>query len=125
MADWKKELGIQLRQVRQDLSLRQADLKQLAQVHLNMIGRYERGDAAPDIDVLIRLALALGLEEIHIGNAIISIRSKEKTASPSIPRQLRLEFGREYLFDDGSSCMKIQPNREGIFIVPEQRRLLS
>lgn len=125
MDDWKKELGIQLRQGRRDLSLRQADLKRLAQVHLNMIGRYERGDAAPDLNVLIRMALALGLEEIQIGNSTVSIRSKEKSASSPIPKQLRLEFGREYLFDDGTSCVKIQPSREGIFIVPEKSKLVS
>ncbi len=90
-----------------------------------MIGRYERGDAAPDLNVLIRMALALGLEEIQIGNSTVSIRSKEKSASSPIPKQLRLEFGREYLFDDGTSCVKIQPSREGIFIVPEKSKLVS
>ena len=120
--DWKKELGLQIREARLDMSLRQEDLRELAKVHINMIGRYENGDSAPELDVLIRLAIALNIEEVRIGDHRVMIRSASDAAAPSRPKQLRLEFGREYVFDGGNSCMKIQPSREGLFIAPEKQR---
>lgn len=120
--DWKKELGIQIRDGRKDSSLRQEDLRERADVHINMISRYERGDSAPELDVLIRLAIALNIEELKIGNYVVTIRAADGVTAPAGPRQLRLEFGKEYVFDGGISRMRIQPSKDGLFIVPEKRR---
>jgi len=120
--DWKKELGIQIRDGRRDSLLRQEELKERAQVHINMISRYERGASAPELDVLIRLATALNIEEFRIGEYRVAIKAADGVAVPSGPKQLRLEFGKEYVFDGGTSCMKIQPSREGLFIIPQKRR---
>jgi transcriptional regulator with XRE-family HTH domain len=120
--DWKKELGIQIREGRRDSLLRQEDLKERADVHINMISRYERGESAPELDVLIRLATALNKEEFLIGNHRVVIRSADTAAVPSGPKQLRLEFGKEYVFDGASSSMKIQPSRDGLFITPQKRK---
>jgi transcriptional regulator with XRE-family HTH domain len=123
--DWKKELGIQIREGRADASLRQEDLKGRADVHINMISRYERGESAPELDVLIRLATALNIEEFRIGDYRILIKATDGIAVPSVPRQLRLEFGREYVFGGGASCMKIQPSRDGLFITPQKRKSIG
>jgi transcriptional regulator with XRE-family HTH domain len=123
--NWKKELGIQIRDGRKDSLLRQKDLRERADVHINMISRYERGDSAPELDVLIRLAIALNIEELKIGDYIVTIRTADGAAAPSFPKQLRLEFGKEYVFDGGASRLKIQPSRDGLFITPEKRKEIA
>jgi len=121
--DWKTELGIQLREGRTDSYLRQEDVRKRADIHVNMIGRYERGDAAPDLELLIRLAKVLDKMEFHIGDHLIIIKAAgEADTVSSDAKQMRLEFGKEYLFDGGTSTMKIQPSKGGIFIAPVRRK---
>jgi transcriptional regulator with XRE-family HTH domain len=124
--DWKTELGIQIREGRRDSFLRQEDLRERAQVHVNMISRYERGAAAPELDVLIRLAVALEKEEFRIGDYRISISPANEAGVPSSdPRQMRLEYGKEYVFHTDSSSVKIQPSKEGLFICPQKGKVAS
>jgi hypothetical protein len=52
---------------------------------------------------------------------VVSIHSEKKSGAPAVPKQLRLEFGKEYVFDDGHATVRIQPGREGIYILPEKR----
>jgi transcriptional regulator with XRE-family HTH domain len=121
--DWKKELGIQLREGRDDMNLLQDDVAKQVKVHSNMIGRYESGGSGPELDVLIQLAVALDKHEFRIGNHFVIIKAvdeaEEKTSSQ--PKQLRLRYGGEYVFDGGGASMKIQPSREGLFITHAQR----
>lgn len=123
--NWKTELGQQLKSARRDCLLRQEDVRDRANVHLNMIGRYERGESAPELDVLIRLASVLELQEIQIGDHIVLIKPQKVEATRSEPKQLRLQFGKEYIFDEGNSMMKIQPSKEGLLIVSEKRKIAS
>lgn len=123
--DWKKELGIQIREGRQDSSLRQEDLRERAQVHLNMISRYEHGISAPELDVLIRLAIAINVGEFRIGDHLIVIKTADGVAARTGPKQMRLEFGKQYFFDGGTSRMRIQPSRDGLFITPEKLKANS
>jgi len=120
--NWKEELGIQIRQARQDLFLTQRELRERAGVHVNMIGRYESGDSAPELDKLIQLAAALDLKEFQIGEHTVLIRRIDAADAQAQPKQLRLEYGREYVFDAANSCVKIQPSREGLFILPQKRK---
>jgi transcriptional regulator with XRE-family HTH domain len=121
--DWKKELGSQLREGRRDLFCNQEELCAKAGLHVNSISRYENGQSAPELDILIRLARALEREEFIVENHSITI----KPLSPSTdklrePRQLRLEYGKEYVFDDGETQMRIQPGKSGLLIAPHRRR---
>jgi transcriptional regulator with XRE-family HTH domain len=124
--DWKKELGIQLREGRGDLSLLQGDVDKDANVHPNMISRYENGGSGPELDVLIRLAIALDKREFRIGDHLVTIRGVNEADDAdrisSQPKQLRLKYGEEYVFDSHGTSMKIQPSKEGIFITPAQRK---
>ena len=88
-----------------------------------MISRYERGEAAPELDVLIRLASALDKEEFRIGDHRVLIKAAtEADNASSRTKQMRLEYGKEYVFDGDNSSMKIQPSKEGLFITPEKRK---
>jgi len=124
--DWKKELGIQLREGRGDLSLLQGDVAKAAKVHPNMIGRYENGGSGPELDVLIRLAVVLDKLEFRIGDNLVIIRAADGTAvadkTSSQPKQLRLKYGDEYIFDSRGTSMRIQPSKEGLLIIPAQRK---
>jgi transcriptional regulator with XRE-family HTH domain len=52
--------GVRLRELRTNRGMTQADLAERAQVTVTYIGRLEGGGAAPGIDLVERLATALG-----------------------------------------------------------------
>lgn len=120
--NWKKELGKQIRESRRDLSWTQDELSRRAELHVNSISRYETGQQVPELDVLLQLADLLEREDFKLDDFEITIRKidRDKVAAPH-PRQLRLRFGSEYVFDDGESLMKIQPGKSGLVIVPGRR----
>lgn len=123
--DWKRQLGLQLKEARHDCSLRQEDVSARANVHINMIGRYERGDSAPEFDVLLRLARVLDIKEVRIGEHTIVIRPSSSSVVQPAPKQLRLEFGRDYFFDGGDSVLRIQPSRAGLLIASGKQKVAS
>ncbi|MBU2019066.1 MAG: helix-turn-helix transcriptional regulator [Bacteroidetes bacterium] len=69
-----------LAELRKEKKLSQNDLAQKAGIHANILGRYERGEAKPSIDVAMKLAEALevsldflvGKEDIQVDQGIIS-----------------------------------------------------
>jgi transcriptional regulator with XRE-family HTH domain len=61
-----KALGTDVRRRRQLLDLSQARLAQLAHVHVNVIGRLERGTYNPTVTVLCQIAAALGTSLIGL-----------------------------------------------------------
>lgn len=122
--NWKKELGIQLREGRGDSNLSQDDVAKKIKIHLNMIGRYESGASGPELDVLIQLAAALDKREFRIENHLVIIKrlDEEGEEQPlSHPKQLRLVYGEEYVFEGPGASMKIQPSRVGLFISHSER----
>jgi transcriptional regulator with XRE-family HTH domain len=119
---WKKELGNQLRGGRADLFLNQEELCSRVGLHVNSVSRYENGASAPELDVLIRLAVALGIEEFVVEEHIVTIKALTPSAEkPRDHRQLRLEYGKQYVFDDGEAQMRVQPGKSGLFIVAQNR----
>lgn len=122
MINWRKELGEQIRESRKDLSWTQQELRERADLHVNSISRYETGQAAPELDVLLRLADLLEREDFKVGDYEITIRKTfEGMAVAPHPKQLRLRFGNEYVFDDGEALMKIQPGKSGLVIISGKR----
>ena len=55
-----QQFGARLRELRQGRSTTQADLAREAQVALSHLSKLEKGEAAPGLDLLDRLATALG-----------------------------------------------------------------
>jgi len=53
------KLGIALRARRQGLGLSQEALAEVADCHRNFVGRLERGEQNPTVDMLVRFAKAL------------------------------------------------------------------
>ncbi len=119
--DWKEEIGNQIKEGRKDQFLEREDLCKRVDLHVNMIGRYERGESGPELDVLIKLAIALEKWEFKIGEHVVAIKPAEGETPSSRPRQLRLEYGKEYVFVHGSPP-KIPPSKEDSFIIFEQQK---
>jgi transcriptional regulator with XRE-family HTH domain len=120
--DWKEELGVQLKEGRGDLMWRQEDVSGRVEIHPNMVGRYERGESGPELDVLIKLAVALDKWEFRVGDYVVLIKPADEVAlAPVRPRQLRLEYGKEYVFVHGSP-ERIPPSKEPLLIVPGQKK---
>ena len=64
MLNVRKELEFfarQLRKLREDKGIIQFELAKKADVQLRMYSRYESGDAAPTLPVIVKLAKALGV----------------------------------------------------------------
>lgn len=59
-AEIVRQFAVRLRELRQAKGLTQADLARQAHVALSHLSKLERGDAAPGLDLLDRLARALG-----------------------------------------------------------------
>lgn len=59
MPDLRHIFGTQVRQVRKARGLTQAQLAELCDLSIDMVGRIERGDAAPSFDTIEKLVEAL------------------------------------------------------------------
>jgi len=58
-AEVVRQFGVRLREARQARGITQADLADKAQVALSHLSKLEKGEAAPGLDLLDRLAIAL------------------------------------------------------------------
>jgi transcriptional regulator with XRE-family HTH domain len=72
--------GTRLATVRKEKKVAQSELATKAGIHVNVLGRYERSEATPPIDVAVKLADALevsvdylvGKTDTHINQALLS-----------------------------------------------------
>lgn len=71
-----ERFGQRLRSIRQARKLSLAELGELSQTNLNQISRYERAAVVPTIDIVFRLAEALG---VSVGELL---DSDQPTVSP-------------------------------------------
>lgn len=65
-----------LRQLRIQKKLSQTELGQIAGMHYNHIGRYERGGSLPTAEALQRLADALGVSSDYLLNGDVTVVAK-------------------------------------------------
>jgi len=92
-----------LKQLRKEKKLSQQELAKLSNVHYTNIGRYERGDAKPSIEVLSRIANALEVSPDYLLNGTL----EEKAADTISDSELLVQFKRvEQLPDDKKRLVK-------------------
>lgn len=112
---WKHELGQQIKRERESASLTQVDLANQLKVSRQMISRYERGEDAPAVDVLVELARLLDIEFRVRG---ILVKFEQDTKRPKLlHRQLKLEFEKSRRFDGAQ--VEITPSEGKILIRAE------
>ena len=79
-----------------------------------IIGRYEAGTDAPSVDALGSIALVLAMAEVSINGYKFSVQRQSGSTGAPIIEQLRLDFGREYVFQ--GTTLKITPTKMSITI---------
>ncbi len=62
MADIKKKLGLRISWLRSQAHMTQEKLAERTKLNINMINRIERGDRAPSLESLEKIAEALGID---------------------------------------------------------------
>jgi len=70
-------LNKRLKQARLDKGLSQQELEKLSNVHYTNIGRYERGNAKPSVEVLNRLAQALDISPDYLLNGTLEDKANK------------------------------------------------
>ena len=112
---WKHDLGRQIRHERDSAGMTQAELAKHLNVSRQMIGRYEAGDDAPAVDVLVEIARILEIEFQVKG---ILIKFEQGSKRPKLVRkQLTLEFEKPRRFDRAQ--IEITPSEGKILIKAE------
>jgi transcriptional regulator with XRE-family HTH domain len=119
VTEWKKRLGEEIaRARRQTLSpvtskkMTQEQLADAASLCRNTIGMFERGERAPDVDELRKIAVVLAKDQFEIDdNLRIEFNRNGKPHLEPVAQQLTLRF------DDGESVsVRIECVSEGLII---------
>jgi transcriptional regulator with XRE-family HTH domain len=112
---WKHELGQQIKQKRESAGLTQADLAGQIDLSRQMIGRYEAGEDAPAVDVLVEIARILDIE-FQVKGILVKFEQNHKRSKP-VRKQLKLEFEKPRRFDGAQ--IEITPSEGKILITAE------
>jgi len=87
MADIKKRLGVRISQLRMKAGMTQAKLAEGADLSVDSISRIERGDRAPSLGSLEKIAEALGIDP----GELLNFKGKEfKALAEGPPECLEL-----------------------------------
>lgn len=91
------EFAQRLMMIRKQKKLSQADLAQRVGIHGNMLGRYERGEARPFVEMAAKIAEALGVSlDYLVGNTELEL---DATVLQKIQQIQQLpDKDREHLF---------------------------
>jgi transcriptional regulator with XRE-family HTH domain len=83
MTDIKKKLGVRISRLRADAHMSQEKLAERANLSINVIGRIEKGDRAPALKSLEKIAEALGIDPAEI----LNFKGKEFKALTEGPQE--------------------------------------
>lgn len=87
MADIKKKLGVRISQLRMKAGMTQAKLAEGSDLSVDSISRIERGDRAPSLESLEKIAEALGIDP----GELLNFKGKEfKALAEGPPECLEL-----------------------------------
>ncbi len=91
------EFGNRLMNLRKEKKMSQAELASKVGIHANVLGRYERGDAKPFIEIAAKIAQALEVSlDYLVGNT--DILFDKKTINRILEVQKLSEKDAEHLF---------------------------
>jgi transcriptional regulator with XRE-family HTH domain len=113
---WKHELGRQIKQERESAGLTQADLADQLELSRQMIGRYESGQDAPAVDVLVEIARILEIE-FHVKGILVRFEHGSSRRPRILHKQLKLEYEKRHRFDRAQ--IEITPSEGKILIKAE------
>jgi len=81
MAGIKKKLGVRISQLRLEAGMTQAKLAEKSNLSIDSISRIERGDRAPSLESLEKIAEALGVDPADL----LNFKGKELKALAEAP----------------------------------------
>lgn len=94
---WKQELGSKIQSQRLAAGMSLRGLGKAVQMTAETLRQYELGARVPDADKLVRIAVALGIEEFLVENIkVLVAQTRVTTATHSLPEQLKFDFERRY-----------------------------
>lgn len=112
--DWKQRLGQEIEKARRrhPQQMTQEQLAEATKLSRNSIGHYERGERAPDIEDLRKIAMALSTQHFDLGdNLRIEFSTNGHRRLQPLPLQLALDFDQ----DHGVS-VRIEASEQGLVI---------
>jgi len=91
------EFGNRLMNLRKEKKMSQSQLADIVGIHANVLGRYERGDAKPFVEIAAKIALALEVSlDYLVGNT--DVLFDKKTTNRILEVQQLSEKDAEHLF---------------------------
>ena len=112
---WKHKLGRQIKHERESAGLTQADLADQLDLSRQMIGRYEAGQDAPAVDVLVEIARSLDIEFEVKG---VLVKFEQGVRRPGVlHKHLKFEFEKLRRFNNAQ--IEITPGEGKILIKAE------
>jgi transcriptional regulator with XRE-family HTH domain len=112
---WKHELGRQIKNERESAGLTQADLAGQLDLSRQMIGRYEAGQDAPAVDVLVEIARILEIE-FRVKGVLVKFENASRRPR-LLHKQLKLDYEKPRRFDRAQ--IEITPSEGKILIKAE------
>jgi transcriptional regulator with XRE-family HTH domain len=111
--NWKQRLGANIEKARLELhgEMTQKKLADAAKLTRNSIGHYERGQRAPDFEVLRRIAAVLNKDHFDIDENMRIEFSANGSRPEPVPQQLNLRFD-----ENNGVNVRIESAREGVII---------
>lgn len=89
-----KDLGAQLRGLRERTGMSQADLAEKIHKSRVTVNKYENAETPPPVEILVRMCEILGAATFVIGGQRIVIELDAAARKPqAVPKQLRLKLG--------------------------------
>jgi transcriptional regulator with XRE-family HTH domain len=93
-ARWMKELGRELRELRESSGISQGELAKRIMKSRFTVNKYESGETAPPVETLAKICEILGATSFAIDGQRFEIgRDNAAQKTRSVPKQLRLRLG--------------------------------
>jgi transcriptional regulator with XRE-family HTH domain len=114
---WRQKLGLEIEKARRQAKLTQKQLSTATGLTRNSIGHYERGERAPDLEILRKIAAIVAADhfEVDDGVRVVFTSNGSRPKLTTAAQQLLLNFD-----EAGGMTVRIQPQPTGLAI-----RLLS
>ena len=110
---WKQSLGEDIEKARRIAGKTQDEVAHASGLARNTIGHYERGERAPDFDILKKIASAVSRKHFDVGEEIRILFTDNEKQAPLDPveRQLTLSFDA-----NGGVTVRIQPQKASVTV---------
>jgi transcriptional regulator with XRE-family HTH domain len=110
---WRQKLGSEIEKARRQAKLTQAELSTATGLTRNSIGHYERGERAPDLETLRKIAATVAADhfEVDEGVRVVFTSNGSRPQLTTAAQQLTLSFD-----EAGGVTVRIQPQSTGLAI---------